>query len=284
VWPSPGAKALIVLFHGAINRDNRTYPEFLEYRAGVHRHAHQIAIADPSLALSEKLSNGWFAGATGTQLQKLLPPFLARLIEHLQVDRVIFAGSSGGGFAALYYSWQFPDSTAVVAVPQTNVHQYYESRRTAYLEASWPAEINAPQGSTTPCLDLRTIYSTGMRNTVVYIQSNMDLFHVENHMTPFVSALPSSAVKRLILKCSFWGKLSHSGAVPVQEMDAWIRAVLSADEQTTESISMAYHLTNPGVAPSPSMSKQNTDRGTPPKALDPIDQQWTAKIASEMLR
>ena len=219
----------------------------------------------------------------GTPLQDLLPLFLNSLIERLQIENVIFAGGSGGGFAALYYSWCIRGSTAVVTMPQTNLHKYYAPRREAYLQTSWPDGVDETTGSTPPCLDLRTIYSRGMLNTVVYLQSNMDLFHVENHMAPFVSSLSGASLKRLILKCSFWGKLSHSGSVPMSEMEAWITAALSADEQTTESIIMAYHLTKTEATIAPHTSNRNAGWDAPAKALDSTDQHWTAKIAAEML-
>lgn len=60
-------------------------------------------------------------------------------------------------------------------------------------------------------------------------------------MLPFLSSLPASSLARVALKCSFWGKLGHSGAVPTEEMDAWIRAALSAPDTTPEEITKTYH-------------------------------------------
>lgn len=285
-WPSPGAKSLVILFHGAVNRQTREYPQFLAYRPGIHPHAHQIAIADPSLALSDRMSTGWFAGSHGTPLQRLIPPFLSALIERLQVDKIIFTGGSAGGFAALYYSWLFPGSAAVVTVPQTNIHKYREHHRRIYLQASWPEGADTGSDSDSACLDLRDIYSQGMRNTVVYLQSNMDSFHVKNQMAPLLSSLPTSAVDRFILKCSFWGTFGHSGSVPTREMNAWIRAALSAEELTSESIILAYELANQTEPPALTQRQNAGDRSATkagPNEPDRIDQQWTAKIAAEML-
>lgn len=240
--PAPGAKALIVLFHGAMNRDVRTYPSYLNYRSRIYPHAHQISIADTSLSLDESLTNGWFAGSTDTPLQELLPKFLRELERALKIDRLIFSGSSGGGFAALYYSWHFPSSVAVSTVPQTNINAYYKRRRDSYLEAAWKTTL--PHLPEHLCTDLREIYGREMKNTVIYLQSTLDHYHVQTQMLPFLSSLSAKSQERLALKCSFWGKVGHSGAIPTEEMDAWIRAALTSPETTPEQITQTYHTAN----------------------------------------
>lgn len=282
-WPAPGAKALVVLFHGAVNRKTHEYPKYLGYRRGVHPHAHQIAFSDPSLLLSDKLSMGWFAGSSGTPLQSLLPPFITGLVESLGVEKLIFVGGSGGGFAALFYSWAFPGSTAVVMVPQTNINGYHRSHREAYIESSWPNLEGAATDTATPRLDLRTLYSKGMENTVIYLQSSLDLFHVEKQMAPFVRSLPAASFSRFMLKCSFWGKVGHSGSVPSSEVDAWVRATLSVEDNTAENIANAYHLGGFNQATEPADPKHSGKSSSTPEEPNSTDKRLTAEIAAHML-
>lgn len=245
-FPSSDSKTLVVLFHGAVDQSKRTLPAFLGFRPGVERHAHQISVADPTLALDKNLSNTWYCGSHGTPLQKLLPPFFERLKDALQVDRVVFVGSSGGGFAALYNSFHIAKSVAVVTVPQTNINEYYKSRRDAFLESCWK---NADADSY-PVLDLRTVYQKASSNGIVYIQSSLDALHLNKHMIPFLAALPEKKLARLSVKCSFWGKLSHSGAVPLIEWNAWIHAAINSKTVKSEDIVQAYYAIGVETAPS----------------------------------
>lgn len=259
--PAHGANALILLFHGAVNRAVRPFPSFLGYRRGVYPHAHQVALADPVVALSERLTTGWFAGSESTPLQQLLPPVLGQLVESIGVSKIIFTGSSAGGLAALYYSWHFPGSTAVVTVPQTNVYVYPRRSREVYLEVAWP-KLSASEYR--PCLDLRDIYRHGMDNTIVYLQSNLDHHHVRHHMAPFLESIPPADSKRVVLNCAFWGKTGHSGSVPTDVMDAWLRAALMAQNGTAEAIVLAQHDANavPGHSAERPQSSADRRRGT----------------------
>lgn len=245
-WPSPGARALVVLFHGNVDRQKRPYPSHLGFRKGLHQSAHQISLSDPSLVLGDEVSVGWFAGSEGTPLQQLLPPFFELLASHYDVDRVIFAGGSGGGFAALYYSWRHKGSAAVAFVPQTNIYAFdeglrdrYRKLRDRYLKAAWPTGPESSQNA--PCLDLRDVYSQGSDNTVVYVQSSRDLFHLERQMTPFLSSMPEGGFENVALRCSFWGLSGHSGTVPTAEMETWVRALLLSQDMSAESVTQTHY-------------------------------------------
>lgn len=284
--PAPGANALVILFHGAVDRESRTLPSFLGYRRGIYPHAHQLALADPALSLSDHLRAGWFAGAEGTPLQSLLPPLLHEFARRHQIQRVVFAGSSAGGLAALYYSWHFPGSIAVAAAPQTSVQAYFEWAREAYLETAWPNLANIEIGRR-PCLDLRDMYGRGMENTVVYLQSSLDELHVRNHMVPFLECLPRPALRRVALNCSFWGKRGHGGSVPAAVMDAWIRASLLAQGSTAEAVVLAHHVNSSDADSAKDGASAPLNGRRPPKqatVYEPRDLRIASQLTEELLK
>lgn len=248
VLPSAGSKTLVVLLHGAIDRDRRQLPAFMPYRSGLEAHAHQMAIADPALTLHEGLTNAWFCGAQETPLQQLLPPLFNKLQADLCLDRIVFMGGSGGGFGALFNSFHVPKSIAVVAVPQTNINEYYSRRRDCFLRVCWPRRRDGGEGG--PILDLRELYKRASSNAIVYVQSALDEFHMSNHMLPFLGALPKKKQARLVLKCSYWGKPKHSGAVPVQEWDGWLHAAIASPSVKAEDIINAYYASGVETVPS----------------------------------
>lgn len=251
--PSQGARSLVVSFHGAANRDKRPYPQFLNFREGIDSVAHQISITDATLGLDDKLAIGWYAGAPGLLLQKLLPPFFEQLKQGLGIERVVFVGSSGGGFGALYYSWHCSGSVAVVQVPQTNVWKYHlPGALRRYERTCWPGELETHENA--PVLDLREIYNKGSSNSIVYIQSTLDTHHLHDQMIPFLAALTPEMRERTVVKSSYWGRPGHSNVVPMREWDGWLKAALMAEELTAEGIVESYSTL--GVEKTPKVGKQ----------------------------
>lgn len=233
------AKALVVLFHGALGRSKgAAVPSFLNVRREVVDFAHQVSIADPGVEPSNRVGVGWFAGSEHNPSQVLLPRLFQTLKSALDVERVIFVGSSGGGFGALFYSWHLPGSIACASVPQTNAWEYNESSRRFYLEDCWPNGLDSYLSP--PILDLREIYSKSVPNTVVYVQSALDGRHLNRHMIPFMNSIGIEDRARIALKVSYWGRPGHSGAVPPGELDGWIKAAISSNEVSAESIVAQY--------------------------------------------
>lgn len=251
--PSQGARSLVVAFHGAANRAKRPYPQFLNFRAGIDSDAHQISITDATLGLDDELAIGWYAGAPGLLLQELLPPFFDQLKQRLGIERMIFLGSSGGGFGALFYSWHCSGSVAVVQVPQTNVWKYHlPGALRRYETTCWPGGLESHENA--PVLDLRELYTKGSSNSIVYIQSTLDTHHLHDQMIPFLAALTPEMRERTVVKSSYWGRPGHSNVVPMREWDGWLKAALMADEPTAEGIVESYSTL--GIEETPKVGKQ----------------------------
>lgn len=232
--PSPGSNTLVVVFHGAVNRQKRSYPSFAPYIRGVEQHAHQLAFADPTLLLSEELTISWYAGSYKLPLQNIIVSLVEDLVKDLGITRLVFVGGSGGGFAALYYSWHFPRSIAVAFSPQTVVENYGETLRKRYIDLAWP---NGYQDSENPpTLDLRLLYSTSVKNTVIYLQSSGDYVHLHDQMIPFLTSVSRESHDRFVSHVSYWGKPGHSGSVPLSEVGRWARAAISLTEPSAHNI------------------------------------------------
>lgn len=244
--PRHGSNSLIVAFHGAVNRKQRSYPSFGRLYGGIARRAHQIAFADPTLALDESVSLAWFAGSQALPLQKALVPVIERLQQELGISRLIFVGGSGGGFAALYYSWHFPNSIAIAASPQTVIKNYGMARLEQYLKTAWPSGID--NETHPPTLDLRDLYKSSMSNTVVYLQSQGDYRHLFDHMVPFLNSISSDFRKRVVATVSYWGKPGHSGTVPSSEVLRWIKSALSVDIPTGEQLRDEFYRSSTHVS------------------------------------
>lgn len=253
--------ALLILFHGALARSKGVaVPSFLNFRREVAAYSHQISIADPSVEPDNQVGVGWFAGSEHNPAQRLLPQFFVGLADALKVERTVYVGSSGGGFGALYYSWHHPGSIVCASVPQTNAWKYNESSMRFFLRDCWPMGLE--HYASPPVLDLSTIYSQSVPNTVIYVQSSMDERHLFQHMLPFVSSIQPGDRDRVALKVSYWGRAGHTGAVPPGELDGWLKAAISAPTAAAADIVTQYQRS--GIETTPMSDALMREHGAQP--------------------
>ncbi|KEO61179.1 hypothetical protein DT23_10625 [Thioclava indica] len=232
---APLSDALIIGFHGNVDRENRAVPAFISDIPEVHQHAHQLQLADPSLRLSETLTMSWYAGDHLFDAQRLIAEFCKAAAKALGASKVIYFGTSGGGFAALYYSSQHPDSLALVGNPQTDIRKYYQRRVNTYLETCWPdlASIEDLKGqiATNVC----DLYAQSISNSVIYLQNSTDAFHLFGHMAPFLSGITRGDLqKRVAVECVFSGRIGHNPVWSV--FSPWVRAAIAAPSWSAQDL------------------------------------------------
>jgi hypothetical protein len=94
----------VVNFHGAVNQKKTVTPHFTGTTLSKFLSCNVVSIADPSLRVNKDLTSCWYMGSQHFNLISILPAVLDKLKEKLRSKKIILFGSSGGGFAALYYS------------------------------------------------------------------------------------------------------------------------------------------------------------------------------------
>src|SRR5699024_7905676 len=102
--------------------------------------ANRLAISDPSITWDDtrELILSWYIGsAQQPRLQFFLESTIRRIKELTGTPRLIFFGSSGGGFASLEMSRRFPGSVVFSMNPQTNLEKYHWPLRDRYLNLCW---------------------------------------------------------------------------------------------------------------------------------------------------
>ncbi len=102
-----GSRTLLISFHGAIDRTKRATPVFMPVMPMTGEPANQLMIADPGMEGTGECTLAWYTGYDGFNAQDALLDIIRRTIAHLGIEHVVFMGSSGGGFASLFYSWHF---------------------------------------------------------------------------------------------------------------------------------------------------------------------------------
>lgn len=184
IFRSNGSSDLVVWFAGAAPMGEK--PATLPYFAGVKLademddHDH-LCIADPSL--TEELRLGWYVGTSALNQQDVTQRLVDWLVEAKGYRRVIYVGSSGGGFAALEASSRRQDSLAITSNPQTQIDQYYKGHIERFRRRGFP-DVPAVQEIEGRTVSLLNIDSRPM----VYLQNVNDDFHINAHAKPYFSA------------------------------------------------------------------------------------------------
>lgn len=228
--------ALVVLFHGAVDRAKRKIPYFAPFLAETDCAAHQVSVSDPSMERPGTFAAAWYCGHAGLALQKLLPDLLQAIATALGARRTVYLGASSGGFAALFTAGNHPGSVAVAVNPQTVFARYLEGPITRYRTGCWPETARNVDLDQVIASDLGALYARGSENAVVYVQNSSDRFHLQHQFTPFLTDLSAAGFERLVCDVGFWGVHGHSGSIPAPVYTAWTRAALEAEGIGAEAI------------------------------------------------
>lgn len=278
-----GSKVLYISFHGAIDRTKRQMPVFMPVMPMTGDDANQLVIADPTMHVPGEFTLSWYAGSEGFNLQETLLDLIKRTISHLNIEHVVFMGSSGGGFASLYYSWHFPESTCIAVSAQTNIEKYYAGHVSRYATACWPA---LPGPSALPdviCSDVASLYRKSVPNNLILLYSSGDTFHVTNHLVPLLDALASHKKPRFILQCDYWGVPDHSRSVPVEVPLKWLNVAVNHPGTSTSELLAAWHSVGQDDAPAQTAPRAAAGSAAPGKALNEHDLRVAQALTASML-
>ena len=128
--------ALLIIFHGGLNRKTREYPFFQPF---LPIDVNQISIADPTVAEDPRLGSGWYIGAEGWNLPEKILRLVMSAADSLGLSKRIYIGASAGGFASLLYSFMDKGSIVVTANPQTHLPDYPNSHFERLRQVCWPS-------------------------------------------------------------------------------------------------------------------------------------------------
>lgn len=199
--------------------------------------AHQITLRDATLELHPDLRLGWYIGGPHNDLQIELRRFFSSLRATLDLDRIIYIGSSGGGFASLYYSRYDDKSCAIAIEPETDARKYYYFSE--FSKLAWPG-IPSAGVARARALDLCARYNESFLNTVIYIQNAANQKHLKNHTLPFVMAANSGSGANLICHSDYWGSADY-GTIPATVTSLWLKAALTAPSLRSGDILQAFY-------------------------------------------
>jgi hypothetical protein len=253
------ADCLIVHFHGAVDREKRNPPIFQPFQNSVNAISHQLSISDPAMLRPGTASLGWYCGQAGSDLQSEIRILIALAARALDAKRLIFFGGSGGGYAALMYSWHFEGSIAVAVSPQTRLANHYPNNIKRYLESCWPGCASLEELPESVVTDVVQLYTKGHSNFVICLSSQGDMFHLSSHILPFICTLASLNQSQYVFECGYWGIPKHSGSVPHEAYATWLRACATAPSIDAATLIEHHHLVRSALKSRPPLSPKSTE-------------------------
>ncbi|HHH19809.1 MAG TPA: hypothetical protein ENK86_04795 [Campylobacterales bacterium] len=174
-------ESLLVVFTAAqFDRTDKEPPFFSGVGLARSLELPLLAIADPTLSLSDTLPIAWYAGS---QYCPNLPQKLSTLITHVSALtrlKLLIVGGSGAGFASLVQAMCL-DEEATICVwnPQTDIMNYSQTYVDMYYETAFE---NHPL----PDGHMHKVDTAGIKGEkrIVYLQNISD-WHTQKHCLPF---------------------------------------------------------------------------------------------------
>ena len=212
-------KPLFVFFHGAVDQSKTIIPHFvgLSYKRLIE--ANLLHIADSSLIHERSLRTGWYLGCSRIQLLEVIKNIVQHLSKFFETERIIFFGSSGGGFPSLCLSQMIPGSLSIVNSPATTVkkHPHRATRVSQYLKVAFSAQNDEEEDHILNTLlksDLQEGFNHNVGN-VIYLLNKNDHGNIKFHSLPFFKqfsekiCLTENSVQRIgsiFLVTGDWGR------------------------------------------------------------------------------
>ena len=156
--------------------------------------AHCVALNDPTLFLNESMLGGWFQGTESRFYMNDGVDFVAHLASQLGVapNRILFYGSSAGGFSSLMMAGMLNGSTAIPDIPQTDLRKYHvKSKVNSLLQNCYGGlsmeDVVASYSYRMSVVELykRIEYIPN----IIYLQNCADTIHLQDHMLPFLEGV-----------------------------------------------------------------------------------------------
>lgn len=191
---NPEALYLSVQLHGSAPRGEKsTLPVFARWNWGNILGAHVLSICDPTIYLDDTLGIGWYLG---DRHESVIPGIVAiaeRCAERIGIsaDRIVFSGSSGGGFAALQAAAVAKNGRAIAINAQTNLSKYEITHVNNYIDkvsecVSLQEAERAFAQRWNAISRMQQAVALGHTPKIVLVQ-NRNEWHFQKHFTPFAS-------------------------------------------------------------------------------------------------
>ncbi|EDX68178.1 hypothetical protein [Bacillus cereus] len=183
---------LLVFGSGAYNAQKLKPPIFHRYSWTKHFNESIIFYNDPTLYLGP-INLGWGFGTTNEFYLQNIANILEIIMKRIKVEsnKVLFYGTSGGGFMSLILAGLIKGSTALVNNPQTIIPNYYQSHVNLLFESVQPHLTKTEIiNKFSDRLNVLEFYKkTKYIPKIYYLQNILCEHDMQQHVLPFIEGL-----------------------------------------------------------------------------------------------
>lgn len=181
------APVTLVAFSAAMPARLRTFPIFSGRNLLKDLDVNLLTFYDPACGNEESLPTFWHLGTKQVESTRFIPRIIDHALSSSPGAKLIFFGSSAGGFAALNYSSHFENSVAFVMNPRVNILNA-PKRFGKYVEVAFPGEDKVHVARSLPYNQAKN-YELPKGNRVVYLQNMQDKDYRLHHYNHFLKAV-----------------------------------------------------------------------------------------------
>lgn len=205
-----GSKVTFVVFPAAVPSSFAKYPFFTSRGMAEKLGANYLCFADPAVGGNEGLSTFWYLSTRRVRTQALVPAVVRHALKTGAGEKLLFFGSSAGGFGALMYSSMFPGSSCLVMNPRVDLLErpVWFDEYASIVYPGWDTEKLRDKLQTS----VAPLYVRPAGNHVVYLQNTQDKNYIQNHYPKFKAVAQDRSDVEFILGA--WG---NGHVVPPRE-------------------------------------------------------------------
>lgn len=193
-------QSLTVVSHGA-KEPSVGLPYFNRFSSLLQTDRSFLLLSDPTLALNESMTLAWYLGTKNIDPLDSITELVKHIAQQRSIDRILFEGSSGGGFSSLRLAARFPASVALVFSPQTNAFNYEtgavaDKVNNQLFDGGTRSEALKTFPDRFSVVDLYAgSDKERLRPFVYYVQNSGDEAHVRLQMGPFLNAIAAGSAE-----------------------------------------------------------------------------------------
>lgn len=196
-----GSKVTFVVFPAAVPASFDTYPFFTSRMMAENLGANYLCFADPATGGNEGLSTFWYLNTRRVRTQVLVPAVISHAVNSGSGEKLLFFGSSAGGFGALLYSSMFERSSCLVMNPRIDLLAkplWFDK----YASTVYPGWDTVKLREKLPT-NVARFYDSPPGNRVIYLQNTQDSNYFLNHYPQFYAATSGQVNVEFVL--GEWG-------------------------------------------------------------------------------
>lgn len=169
-----GTDTLLVSFHGAVSRTETPLRPRYGYLAQLRQRPESyLAVSDPTLNLDDRVTLAWYIGTEHRDVHAEVADLARSEALRMGASRIVFVGSSGGGFSAMAVAARLPGSVALAFSPSLEINRVTPAHTANFMAAAFPQHRSYEE--------LRAEHPTRVSMDAAYAaHPDVDLFLIQN--------------------------------------------------------------------------------------------------------